>query len=70
MVRRLKYPKSRRVNHLDIIHGVKVPDPYRWLEDIDSPETRAWIEEQNKVTFRYLEAVPERERIRNRMTEL
>jgi prolyl oligopeptidase len=70
MASRLRYPKSHRVNHVDVIHGVKVPDPYRWLEDIDSPETRSWIEEQNKVTFRYLEAVPEREQIKARMTEL
>lgn len=55
---------------MDVIHGVKVHDPYRWLEDIDSPETRAWIEEQNEVTFGYLEVVPELERIRKRMTEL
>jgi len=51
-------------------HRVKVHDPYRWLEDIDSPETLAWIEERNEVTFGYLEAVPGRERIRKRMTEL
>ncbi len=70
MSRRLRYPESRRVNHVDVIHGVKVPDPYRWLEDIDSPETRRWIEEQNKVTFGYLEAVPGREQIRKRMTEI
>jgi prolyl oligopeptidase len=55
---------------VDVIHGVKVPDPYRWLEDIDSSETRRWIEEQNKVTFAYLKAVPGREQIRKRMTEL
>lgn len=66
----MRYPDSRRDNHVDVIHGVKVPDPYRWLEDIDSAETRTWIAEQNKVTFRYLKAVPEREQIKAQMTEL
>lgn len=45
-------------------------DPYRWLEDLDSPETRAWIESQNKKTFDFLERIPQREAIRRRMTEL
>ena len=66
----MRYPDSRRVNHVDVIHGVNVPDPYRWLEDIDSPDTHSWIEEQNRVTFGYLEAVPERLQIKERMTEL
>jgi len=63
-------PPSRRMGHVDVIHGVEVPDPYRWLEDIDSEETSAWIEAQNGVTFGYLEKVPARQRIRERMTEL
>jgi prolyl oligopeptidase len=55
---------------VDVIHGVEVPDPYRWLEDIDSDEARAWIEAQNRVTFGYLEKIPARRRIRERMTAL
>ncbi len=47
-----------------------VSDPYRWLEDLDSPETKAWIESQNRKTFQLLEAVPRREAIRTRLAEL
>ncbi len=65
-----KYPDSRKTDHVDIIHGVNVPDPYRWLEEIDSDETRAWIEAQNELTFSYLGEIGARERIRRRMTEL
>lgn len=67
---RLKYPTTPTVNHVDELHGVKIPDPYRWLEDLDSPQTRAWIEAQNKVTFEFLSQIPEREKIRRRLTEL
>jgi prolyl oligopeptidase len=66
----MKYPISRKSNVVDELHGVKVPDPYRWLEDLDSEETRKWIEEQNKVTFEFLEKIPEREKIRERLTQL
>ncbi len=64
------YPTSRKSNVSDEIHGIKVPDPYRWLEDLDSEETCKWIEEQNKVTFEVLEKIPEREKIRERLTQL
>ncbi|HEX6862151.1 MAG TPA: prolyl oligopeptidase family serine peptidase, partial [Thermoanaerobaculia bacterium] len=68
--KRIVYPASPKVDQVDDYHGVQVPDPYRWLEDPDSAETRAWVEAQNKVTSAYLEAIPEREAIRNRLTEL
>jgi len=55
---------------VDVIHGVRVADPYRWLEDIDSDETRAWIEAQNDLTFTYLNSIPLKEKIRRRMEEL
>src|SRR4029078_8009602 len=50
--------------------GVKVADPYRWLEDLDSPETRAWVEAENKLTFGYLESIPQRTAIKERLTKL
>lgn len=66
----LVYPESATVTQVDDYHGVKVADPYRWLEDLDSEQTRAWVEAQNEVTFGYLEEIPARERIGRRLTEL
>jgi prolyl oligopeptidase len=55
---------------VDDYHGVKVADAYRWLEDDNAPETKAWVEAQNKVTFGYLEQIPERLAIKARLTKL
>ena len=55
---------------VDDYHGRKVADPYRQLEDPDAPATRAWVEAENQVTFRFLESIPERTAIRQRLTEL
>ncbi len=55
---------------IDDYHGVKVADPYRWLEDPNSDQTRAWVEAQNQVTFGYLEGIAERDRLKQRLTEL
>ena len=66
----ITYPPARKVDVVDDYHGTKVADPYRWLEDVDSPETRSWVEAENRVTFAYLEQIPERERIRRRLTAL
>ena len=66
----LTYPETRRSDQVDDYHGVQVADPYRWLEDPDSEETRAWVAAQNKVTFGYLEQIPQREQFRDRLTEL
>lgn len=66
----LTYPQAHRVDQVDDYHGVKVADPYRWLEDPDAPDSRAWIEAQNAITFGYLESIPQRESIRKRLTEL
>ena len=65
-----KYPEARKRDQVDDYHGTKVADPYRWLEDVDSPETRSWVEAENRVTFAYLQQIPERERIRTRLTQL
>ncbi len=67
---RLPYPESRRYDQVDVYHGVPVADPYRWLEDLDSEETRAWTTAQNQVTAAWLRAIPEREEIRQRLTEI
>jgi len=64
------YPPARRVDQTDDYHGTTVADPYRWLEDPDSPETRAWIEAENALTFDFLAQVPAREKIRERLTTL
>ena len=67
---RLNYPKTTRGSHADIYNGVSVPDPYRWLEDDNSAETVRWVEEQNKLTFKYLESIPFRMRIKERLEKL
>jgi prolyl oligopeptidase len=64
------YPDTPQAEQVDQYHGISVADPYRWLEDPNSPETRAWIEAQNQVTFAYLKAIPVREPIRQRITTL
>jgi prolyl oligopeptidase len=66
----IRYPTARQTNQVDDYHGVKVADPYRWLEDTDSPETKAWVDAENAVTFGYLAAIPERAGIRNRLTQM
>ncbi len=66
----LIYPDTARVEHVDDYQGEQVPDPYRWLEDPDAPETRAWVETQNELTFGYLDTIPERETIRERLEAL
>ena len=54
---------TRRDDVVDILHGVAVADPYRWLEDGDSPETRQWVAAQNAATRSMLDALPARESI-------
>jgi prolyl oligopeptidase len=66
----LQYPKTKKIEHIDTYHDVKVPDPYRWLEDENSAETAKWVEEQNKVTFAYLEKIPFRAKIQERLEKL
>ena len=66
----LAYPPTRTVDVVDDYHGRKVADPYRWLEDLESADTAAWVAAQNKVTSGYLDSLPGREQIRKRLTEL
>ena len=64
------YPLTRREDLTEILHGIAVVDPYRWLEDDHSPETEAWVSQQNTLTNAYLDSIPERAQIRRRLTEL
>jgi prolyl oligopeptidase len=66
----IAYPKTKTVDQVDDYHGVKVADPYRWLEDTDSTETHDWVEAENKVTFSYLDKIPYRGAIRDRLQRL
>mgnify|MGYP006285301969 CR=1 FL=1 len=66
----LVYPETRKVDHVDDYHGTEVPDPYRWLEDDNSEETKAWVKAQNEVSFGYLEKIPFRDALKERLTEL
>ena len=66
----LVYLPSRKVNQIDDYHGTLVQDCYRWLEDPDSDETKAWVEAQNQVTFSYLNEISLRGQIKQRLTQL
>jgi prolyl oligopeptidase len=69
-VTRPDYPPAPLSDTTDLLHGEPIADPYRWLEDGESPETRAWTERQNALTETYLAAVPGRETIRRRLDDL
>ena len=66
----MAYPDARQDDQADSYHGTTVTDPYRWLEDPDTPESRAWIEAENALAFGFLEKIPVRERIAERLTTL
>jgi len=66
----LSYPAATRDPVITDYHGVKVPDPYRWMEDIDSPATRAWVEAEGKLSHDYLDAIPGREAIVERLRQI
>lgn len=69
--KRLDYPKARKADQTDMYHGVKVADPYRWMEEAPlNADTKSWIESQNTLTDSYLSTISERETIKNRLTEL
>ncbi|HKG81117.1 MAG TPA: hypothetical protein VKA78_16895, partial [Pyrinomonadaceae bacterium] len=67
---KITYPETKKVEQVDDYFGTKVADPYRWLEDETSSETKAWIEDQNRVTFGYLDTIPYREKLKARLTQL
>ena len=64
------YPQTRRDAQEDVLHGVHVPDPYRWLEDVDAPETEAWVLAQSELAQSVLGEIPFRDGIRRRLDEL
>jgi prolyl oligopeptidase len=66
---KINYPKAKKVEQTDDYHGMKISDPFRWMEEY-TPETTAWIEAQNKVTDDYLATIPERQMIKDRLTKL
>jgi prolyl oligopeptidase len=66
----IDYPETRRGAVVEQYHGQPVADPYRWLEDVDAPETLAWVRAQNAVSLPFLAALPGREAIRERLTAL
>ncbi len=66
----LNYPNTRKSDQVDDYHGVKVPDPYRWLEDDNSAETAAWVKAENEVTFGYLAKIPYRDQVKHRLEQL
>jgi len=64
------YPSARTVDQADDYFGTQVPDPYRWMEDVDSPDVKAWVDQENALTRSYLDQVPAREAIRERILHL
>jgi prolyl oligopeptidase len=67
---KIKYPKTKKVDTVDVYFGTKIHDPYRWLENDTSLETKEWIELQNKITFDYLNRIPYRKKIKDRLTQI
>jgi prolyl oligopeptidase len=70
MIKPIKYPDARKSDQIDDYHGVKIADPYRWLEDLDSQETAHWVEAQNSLTFGFLNEIPARNTLKDRLTKL
>jgi prolyl oligopeptidase len=66
----LQYPAARKAEQTDTYHGVKVSDPYRWLEDDHSAETAQWVKAENEVTFSYLDKIPYRAQVMKRLEQL
>lgn len=66
----IKYPHTEKIEQSDDYFGSKIADPYRWLEDDTAKNTAAWVQEQNEVTNGYLSAIPFRDKLRKRLTEL
>lgn len=68
--KQIQYTPTKKVDVKDTYFGTEVEDPYRWLEDDNSPETAEWVKSQNQLTFGYLAQLPSRDKINSRLTEL
>jgi prolyl oligopeptidase len=66
----ISYPSARRADVIDDYFGSRVADPYRWMEDLDSPELNRWVDAQNALAFGYLNGLPQRDALKARITEL
>ncbi|MFC4739840.1 prolyl oligopeptidase family protein [Flavobacterium ponti] len=66
----VNYPETKKVDTVDVYFGDSIQDPYRWLEDDNSEETKAWVKAQNEVTFGYLDKIPFRKQIKERLEKL
>jgi prolyl oligopeptidase len=66
----IDYPATRKADVTEELHGTKVPDPYRWLEDDNAAETKSWVAAQNAVTESFLETIPQRAEVRKRLADL
>lgn len=66
----LQYPQAKKTDTVDNYHGTLVADPYRWLEDDNSEETKAWVQAENKVTQDYFDKIPYRDKVRKRLTAM
>ena len=66
----LSYPDSKPGKTVDTLHDIKIPDPYRWLEDLNSEQTSAWVKAQNSLTDSYLDTIPGRKALENHLTKL
>jgi prolyl oligopeptidase len=69
-IKTLPYPNTKKVDTVDTYFGTKVPDPYRWLEDDRAADTKAWVQEENKVTQNYLAQIPFRDAIKKKLETL
>ena len=67
---KITYPTTKKVDTTDVYFGKEIKDPYRWLEDDRSEETKAWVKEENKVTFAYLNQIPYKDSIKERLAKL
>lgn len=67
---KMMYPQTRKTDTVDTYFGVKINDPYRWLEDDKSAETADWVKAQNGITFDYLNKIPYRNQVKDRLTKI